>query len=75
MNGHRRGLLRLLRDPKAQTILVEHGDRLMRFGFGFEYVESTLAAQGRSIVVVEQAELADDVIRDLHEVMVSMCAL
>jgi putative resolvase len=73
MNGHRRGLLRLLRDPKAQTILVEHRDRLMRFGF--EYVESTLAAQGRSIVVVEPAELADDVVRDLHEVIVSMCAL
>ena len=72
LNGHRRGLLRLLRDPKAQTILVEHRDRLMRFGF--EYVESTLAAQGRSIVVVEPAELADDVVRDLHEVIVSMCA-
>lgn len=53
MNGHRRGLLQLLRDPKAQTILVERRDRLMRFGF--EYVESTLAAQGRSIVVVEPA--------------------
>lgn len=72
MNGHRRGLLRLLRDPKAQTIIVEHRDRLMRFGF--EYVESTLAAQGRSVMVMESAELADDVVRDLHEVIVSMCA-
>lgn len=72
MNGHRRGLLRLLRDPKAQTIIVEHRDRLMRFGF--EYVESTLAAQGRSVMVMEPTELADDVVRDLHEVIVSMCA-
>lgn len=72
MNGHRRGLLRLLRDPKAQTIVVEHRDRLMRFGF--EYVESTLAAQGRSVLVIEPTELADDVVRDLHEVIVSMCA-
>jgi putative resolvase len=55
MNGHRRGLLRLLRDPKAQTIIVEHRDRLMRFGF--EYVESTLAAQGRRIMVIEPAEM------------------
>ena len=37
MNGHRRGLLRLLRDPKAQTIIVEHRDRLMRFGWGFGF--------------------------------------
>ena len=72
MNGHRRGLLRLLRDPKAQTIIVEHRDRLMRFGF--EYVESTLAAQSRSVMVIEPTELADDVVRDLHEVIVSMCA-
>ena len=72
MNGHRRGLLRLLRDPKAQTIVVEHRDRLMRFGF--EYVESTLAAQGRRVVVMDETELTDDIVRDLHEVIVSMCA-
>ena len=72
MNGHRRGLLRLLRDPKAQTIIVEHRDRLMRFGF--EYVESTLAAQGRSVMVIEPEEMTDDIVRDLHEVIVSMCA-
>lgn len=72
MNGHRKGLLRLLRDPAAQTIIVEHRDRLMRFGF--EYVEAALAAQGREIVVIEPEESADDIVRDLHEVIVSMCA-
>jgi putative resolvase len=36
MNGPRKGRLRLLRDPTAHTIVVEHRDRLMRFGF--EYV-------------------------------------
>ncbi|WP_242529140.1 recombinase family protein [Methylacidimicrobium sp. B4] len=30
MTGHRKGLLRLLRDPKVGVILVEHRDRLMR---------------------------------------------
>ncbi|WP_242529351.1 IS607 family transposase [Methylacidimicrobium sp. B4] len=30
MNGHRKGLLRLLRDPKVGVIPVEHRDRLMR---------------------------------------------
>lgn len=72
MNGHRKGMLRLLRNPEARTILVEHRDRLMRFGF--EYVEAALAAQGRTLMVIEPEELADDIVRDLHEVIVSMCA-
>jgi putative resolvase len=72
LNGHRKGMMRLLRNPAAQTIVVEHRDRLMRFGF--EYVEAALAAQGRRIVVIEPEEMTDDIVRDLHEVIVSMCA-
>lgn len=72
LNGHRKGLMRLLRDHRAQTIVVEHRDRLMRFGF--EYVESALAAQGRRVIVIEPDEVTDDVVRDLHEVIVSMWA-
>jgi len=72
LNGHRKGLMRLLSDPKSQTILVEHRDRLMCFGF--EYIEATLAAQGRVIKVIEPDEMTDDIVRDLHEVIVSMCA-
>ena len=51
---------------------MEHRDRLMRFGL--EYVESTLAAQGRKLMVIEPTEVTDDVVGDLHEVIVSMCA-
>lgn len=72
LNGRRKGMMRLLGDVQVQTILVEHRDRLMRFGF--EYVESALAAQGRKIVVMQAEELNDDIVRDLHEVIVSMCA-
>jgi predicted site-specific integrase-resolvase len=72
LNGHRKGLLQLLGDKRARIILVEHRDRLMRFGF--EFVEATLKAQGRSIVVIDTEEIVDDVVRDLHEVIVSMCA-
>jgi putative resolvase len=43
--------MRLLRTPAVTTVVVEHRDRLMRFGF--EYVESALAAQGRTLVVVD----------------------
>ena len=42
--------------------------------FGFEYVETVLAAQGRKIVVMEKEETAEDIVGDLHEVIVSMCA-
>jgi predicted site-specific integrase-resolvase len=38
---------RILRNPAVHTVVVEHRDRLMRFGV--EYVEAALAAQGRSL--------------------------
>lgn len=69
--GHRKGMMRLLGNAQVQTILVEHRDRLMRFGF--EYVESALAAQGRKIIIMQSDEVSDDIVRDLHEVIVSMC--
>lgn len=72
LNGHGRKMLRLLNNPLVKVVVVEHRDRLMRFGF--EYVESALAAQGRKIIVMESEEVTDDIVRDLHEVIVSMCA-
>ena len=60
------------RNPNVQIIVVERRDRLMRFGF--EYVEAALAAQGRRAVVIDAGELADEIVRDLQEVIVSMCA-
>lgn len=72
LNGRRSKLMRLLSDPKVTTIVVEHRDRLMRFGF--EYVEAALAAQGRRIVVVESGEVKDDLVQDMFEVLTSFCA-
>jgi predicted site-specific integrase-resolvase len=72
MHGHRKGLSRLLSDPRATIVLVEHRDRLARFGF--EYIEAALAAQGRRIIVIDSEDVNDDIVRDLHEVIVSMCA-
>jgi putative resolvase len=53
-------------------IVVEHRNRLIRFGF--EYLEAALAAQGRSIFVVDSSEVKDDLIRDMTEVLTSFCA-
>lgn len=72
LNGHRAKLLGLLRDPEVTTIVVEHRDRLARFGV--EHLEAALAAQGRRFVVVESAEVTDDLVRDMVEVLTSFCA-
>ena len=72
MNGHRPKLLKILADTTITTIVVEHRERLMRFGF--EYLEAVLAATGRSIIVIEPIEIADDLVRDMTEVLTSFCA-
>ena len=61
----------LLRNTETRTILVEHRDRLMRFGF--KYVEAALAAQERRIFVVDPVEVADDLVRDVTEVVTFLC--
>ena len=77
LNGHRPALLRLLHNPAVSIIVVEHRERLTRFGF--EYVEAALAATGRRLVVMDQDELKDDglkddIVRDITEVLTSLCA-
>lgn len=72
MNGHRRKFLALLRDPQVGTIVVEHRDRFARFGA--EYVEAALTASGRRLLVVDPAEVDDDLVRDMTEILTSLCA-
>jgi len=64
--------MKLLTNYKIKIIVVEHRDRLMRFGA--EYVESALAAQGRKLVVADPTELQDDLVQDMIEVLTSFCA-
>jgi len=72
LNGSRSKLKRLLADPQVGIVVVEHRERLARFGV--EYVEAALRAQGRRLVVVEDREVDDDLVRDIAEVLTSMCA-
>jgi hypothetical protein len=60
-----------LRDPSVHRIVVEHRDRFCRFGS--EYVQAALAAQGRELVVVDAAEVDDDLVRDMTKILASMC--
>ncbi|MCW3819189.1 IS607 family transposase [Micromonospora sp. DR5-3] len=72
LNGQGKKFLALLRDPAVTTIVVEHRDRFARFGA--EYVEAALAAQGRKVLVVDPAEVDDDLVRDVTEILTSLCA-
>ena len=72
VDDKRRKLNKLLADPTVTTIIVEHRDRLARMNVGL--VESALKAQGRRILVVDDAERDDDLLRDMTEVLTLFCA-
>ena len=72
LNGQRPEFMKVLADPSVAIVAVEQRDRLMRFGA--EYVEAALAAQGRRLVVVDPGETRDDLVRDMIDVLTSMCA-
>jgi putative resolvase len=59
LSGKHRKLLRVLKDPTVGRIVVEHRDRLARFGF--EMVEAAPKAEG---------EVKDDLVRDLLKVLI-----
>ena len=72
LNGERPKLRRILSDPDARVIVVEHRDRLARFGV--EHLEAALSAQGRRFVVADPGETNLDLVRDMIEVLTWMCA-
>ena len=72
MTGRRPKLRRLLADPAVRTVVVTHRDRLARMNT--ELVEAALAAHGRRLVVLDDGEVTDDLIRDMVEVLTSFCA-
>lgn len=72
MNDRRTKLAKLLADPEVSCIVVEHRDRLARFGV--EHLESALSAAGRTLIVLNAEEVVDDLVLDMTEVLTSMCA-
>jgi putative resolvase len=83
MDGDRPKLARLLRDASVGVIVVERRDRLARFGL--EQLSAALEATGRRIVVIDDAEAGesgavpgarvdDELLRDMAEVLTSLCA-
>ena len=72
MDGRRRELHWVLSDPAVSVLVVEHRDRLARFGV--EYLEAALASSGRRLVVLDPEETSSDLVCDVTEVLTSMCA-
>jgi putative resolvase len=72
MNDSRPKLLKLLTDPQIGTIVIEHRDRLTRFGF--VYIEQLFQMQGRSIEVMFPTDTQNDLVDDFIAVIASMAS-
>jgi len=72
MDGDRVKVRRLLSDPVVSVVVVEHRERLGRMNIGL--VEAALVAQDRRLVVLDDGEVDDDLVRDMTEVLTSFCA-
>ena len=73
VNDGRPKLLTLLEEQALTLIVVEHQDRLTRFGF--RYLDTLLKGQGRAIEVVNLAENGtEDLLTDLTSIIYSFCA-
>ena len=72
LNQNRKKLNYILNTNTIKTIVVENNDRLTRFGFNL--IQSTLNAQDRNIIVINDTENKEDLVQDFIDVITSMCA-
>jgi putative resolvase len=73
VNDTRPKLLALLHDQSSGLLVVEHTDRLTRFGL--RYLDTLLQTQGRAIDVLHQAENGtEDLLADRTAIIYSFCA-
>ena len=74
LNDTRVKLEKILEDPYLKRIVVEHKDRLTRFGFN--YLEILAKLQGFEIVIVNKTldNDKDDLLADFTTIITSFCA-
>lgn len=71
LNDKRPKIIELL-ESNYETIIVEHKDRLTRFGFN--YIETLLKKQNRKIIVINtEHEEENDLIKDMIAIITSFC--
>ncbi len=72
INDRRPKLGKLLGDPTVHTVIIERRERLARFGAGM--VETMLQARGGTLIVIENKDVPDDLVRDMTEILTCFCA-
>lgn len=73
LNDKRTKLEKLLLDHSIKKIVVEHSDRVSRFGLN--YIQKLLEMQGRTIEIVnDQKSERDDLMQDFVSIITSFCA-
>lgn len=70
LNDNRPKLLKILQEQKATKIIVEHKDRLTRFGFN--YIK--MLYPGEIIIINEVENDKEDIIQDFISIITSFCA-
>jgi putative resolvase len=72
LNDERPKLKKLLTDTRVGVLVVEHKDRLTRFGYG--YIATLLEHQGRRVEAVFPSDTGNDLVDDFVAVITSMAA-
>lgn len=72
LNDNRAKLMKLLTNPQIGIVVVEHKDRLTRFGFN--YIARMMEVQGRRIEVILPGDTENELVDDFVAVITSMCA-
>jgi predicted site-specific integrase-resolvase len=72
LNDKRPKLMKLLTDASVGVIVIEHRDRLTRFGF--TYIEQLMQMQGRRLEVIFPSETDTDLVDDFSAVISSMAS-
>jgi predicted site-specific integrase-resolvase len=72
LNEERPKLRKLLTDARVGVLVVEHKDRLTRFGYG--YIATLLEHEGRRVEAVFPRDTGDGLVDDFVAVITSMAA-
>lgn len=73
LNDERKKLLSIFKDPQVKRIVVEHQDRLTRFGFN--YLQTFAELEGFEIIVADKTmdNDKDDLMADFKAIITSFC--
>lgn len=73
LNDNRRKLLKVFQEKRATKIVIEHKDRLTRFGFN--YIDELCKSFNCEIIIINPASNdKEDLIQDFTSIITSFCA-